>query len=179
VEAADAMGRALVQRGLSMVYGGGALGTMGRVARAMVAAGGDVIGVIPAPLADKEVALTTLSDLRVVDTMHERKAIMADLADAFVALPGGFGTIEEIFEAITWGQLDLHAKPCGLLDVDGYFGHLQVFLDHGRDHGFITPEHRSMVLVSDNHNALLDLLEAYEPPRVDKAAWARRIDLPG
>ena len=144
---------------------------MGRLAETVMEGGGKVIGVIPSSLADKDVALTRLPDLRVVPSMHDRKAMMADLADGFIALPGGLGTLEEFFEALTWTQLGIHAKPCGLLNVSGYFNKLVDFLDEARDKLFIRPEHRSMILVEDDPVILLDRFEAYEQPVVDKAEW--------
>ena len=144
---------------------------MGRLAETVMEGGGKVIGVIPSSLADKDVALTRLPDLRVVPSMHDRKAMMADLADGFIALPGGLGTLEEFFEALTWTQLGIHAKPCGLLNVSGYFNKLVDFLDEARDKLFIRPEHRSMIIVEDDPVILLDRFEAYEQPVVDKAEW--------
>lgn len=154
-----------------MVYGGASVGLMGRLAETVMEGGGNVIGVIPSSLADKEVALTRLPDLRVVPSMHDRKAMMADLADGFIALPGGLGTLEEFFEAQTWTQLGIHTKPCGLLNVSGYFNKLVDFLDEARDKLFIRPEHRSMILVEDDPVILLDRFETYKQPVVDKAEW--------
>lgn len=171
LEAAEKLGRVLILRGLDLVYGGASVGLMGRLARTVMEGDGEVIGVIPSSLSDREVALTGLPDLRVVPSMHDRKAVMADLADGFVALPGGVGTLEEFFEALTWTQLGIHEKPCGLLNVLGYFDPIIEFLDHAVDHRFIRPEHRSMVLVHDEPDGLLDLLESYEQPLVDKAEW--------
>ena len=144
---------------------------MGRLAETVMEGGGKVIGVIPSSLADKDVALTRLPDLRVVPSMHDRKAMMADLADGFIALPGGLGTLEEFFEALTWTQLGIHAKPCGLLNVSGYFNKLVDFLDEARDKLFIRPEHRSMIIVEDDPVILLDRFGSYEQPVVDKAEW--------
>ena len=171
LEAAEDLGRALLERGHDLVYGGASVGLMGRLAETVMEGGGKVIGVIPSSLADKDVALTRLPDLRVVPSMHDRKAMMADLADGFIALPGGLGTLEEFFEALTWTQLGIHAKPCGLLNVSGYFNKLVDFLDEARDKLFIRPEHRSMILVEDDPVILLDRFEAYEQPVVDKAEW--------
>jgi hypothetical protein len=161
VAAAQGLARALAGRGLGLVYGGGAVGLMGVLARATLAAGGKVTGVIP----------RDLTDLRVVGSMHERKALMAGLADAFIALPGGLGTLEEFFEVFTWAQLGMHRKPCGLLDVGGYYRRLVDFLDHAVDEQFVRPEHRAMLLVEEDVAALLDRLAAYQPPDVDKAHW--------
>ena len=169
---ARALGAALVERGLGLVYGGASVGLMGTIADAVLAEGGEVIGVIPQALVDKEVAHGWLTDLRVVPSMHARKATMADLADGFIALPGGFGTLEELFEVLTWAQLGMHAKPCALLDVDGYFDGLLRFIDHGIDQGFIRPEHRSLILVDRSPDALLDRLAAYQPPSLMK--WLDR-----
>jgi uncharacterized protein (TIGR00730 family) len=171
-EAAAAFGRALAVRGLSLVYGGGSIGLMGRLADAVLTHGGHVVGVIPAGLVRKEVAHLSLPDLHVVATMHERKARMADLADAFVALPGGMGTLDEIFEMLTWGQLGLHAKPCAFLDVAGYYGPLLAFLDRAVDSRFLKPEHRTMFLVDADPERLLDRLMSYQVPVLEK--WLDR-----
>jgi len=171
LKAAEDLGRALLERGHDLVYGGASVGLMGRLAETMMDGGGNVIGVIPTSLADKEVALTRLPDLRVVPSMHDRKAMMADLSDGFIALPGGLGTIEEFFEMLTWTQLGIHTKPCGLLNVSRYFDRLVDFLDEAQDKLFIRPEHRSMILVEGEPEALLDRFEGYEQPEVDKAEW--------
>lgn len=165
---ARALGAALVERGMGLVYGGASVGIMGVIADAVLAAGGEVIGVIPQALVDKEVAHGNLADLRIVSSMHERKATMADLADGFIALPGGFGTLEELFEVLTWAQLGMHGKPCALLDVDGYFDGLLQFVDHAIAQGFIRPEHRSLILVDRSPGGLLDRLAAYEAPGLTK-----------
>ncbi len=162
----------LVARGCELVYGGGNVGLMGVVADAVLARGGRVIGVIPEVLLAKEVAHRGLTELRVVASMHERKAVMADLADAFVALPGGLGTLEELFEALTWSQLGLHAKPCGLLNVCGYFDGLLAFLDHAVKERLLKDKHRALLLGGDDPASLLDRLEAWRPPQVDK--WIDR-----
>jgi uncharacterized protein (TIGR00730 family) len=175
-EVARGLGRLLAERGLGLVYGGASVGLMGAVARAALEAGGEVIGVIPRSLADREVAFTGLADLRVVGTMHDRKLAIADLSDAFIALPGGLGTLEEVFEVLTWGQLGMHAKPCGLLNVSGYYDRLIAFLDHTAAEQFIEPEHRAMILVDDQPAALLDQFATYQPPRLDKAEWVRRLN---
>ena len=174
-DAAEHVGQALVNRGIHLVYGGGSVGLMGRLARSVVTAGGSVTGVIPTDLLEREVALEGLSDLRVVDSMHERKALMVDLSDGFIALPGGLGTIEEFFEVMTWAQLGLHSKPGGLLNVEGYFDRLTGFLDVALEQQFIRPEHRSMILIRDDPDELLDALETYEAPSVDKAEWIRSL----
>jgi uncharacterized protein (TIGR00730 family) len=170
--AADTFGALLAQRGLALVYGGGSVGLMGRVADAALARGGRVIGVIPAGLVRKEVAHLGLSDLHVVATMHERKARMADLADAFVALPGGMGTLDEMFEMLTWAQLGLHRKPCGFLDVAGFYRPLLAFLDHAVEERFLKPEHRSIFVVDDDPSRLLERVLRFEAPALEK--WLDR-----
>lgn len=170
--AARELGRVLARRRLGVVYGGACVGLMGAVADGALAAGGEVIGVIPDKLVAKEIAHAGLTDLRIVSSMHERKGVMADLADAFVALPGGFGTWEELLEIVTWGQLGLHRKPCALFNVNGYFDGLLSFLDHAVAEGFVRREHAAMLLVSSSTDALLDALIAYEPPVVEK--WLDR-----
>ena len=145
-EAAQAMGEALALRKVGLVYGGGNVGLMGIVADAALAAGGEVIGVIPKALVAKEIAHTSLTDLRVVGSMHERKALMAELSDAFVMLPGGFGTFEEFCEVLTWAQLGLHQKACGLLNIEVYYNHLIALFDHAVAEQFVRPQHRSLVL---------------------------------
>ncbi len=170
--AATHLGHRLAERGLELVYGGASVGLMGAVADAAMEGGGHVIGVIPQSLVDREVAHDSLSDLRVVDSMHERKALMAELADAFVALPGGVGTLEELFEIYTWNQLGLHAKPLGLFNVRGYFDGLARFLDHAVEERFVTPKHRAMLLVSEELDDLLDGLAAWEAPSQPK--WIDR-----
>lgn len=166
--AARELGEELARRGLGLVYGGAGIGCMGAVADAVLAAGGEAIGVMPRNLLEKEIAHKGLSELRVVESMHERKALMAELADAFIALPGGMGTLEEIFEVATWAQLGLHKKPCGLLDVAGYYAPLTAFLDHVRDECFMRPEHRAMILRASTPEELLGLFDTYTPPLVEK-----------
>jgi uncharacterized protein (TIGR00730 family) len=172
--AARELGRTLAARGLGLVYGGGRAGLMGALADAALEGGGQVIGVIPDHMAARDLAHPGLSELRVVGSMHERKATMARLADAFVALPGGLGTLEESFEALTWTQLGLHAKPFGFLDAGGYYADLLSFLDHATEQRFMAPEHRALVLVAGGPDALLDALAAFRPPRLDKAEWILR-----
>ena len=171
-EAAEALGAELVRRGLGLVYGGGRVGLMGTLADAVMAAGGEVIGVIPQGVLEREVAHRELSELHVVGSMHERKALMADRADAFVALPGGFGTLEELAEVLTWSQLGLHAKPIGLLDVGGFWAPFAAWLDSCVEARFIRPEHRTLLLQETEPAALLDALAAWEPPAVTK--WIDR-----
>ncbi len=175
-QAARQLAHTLVEREIGLVYGGGSVGLMGAIATTVLAAGGKVTGVIPAALLEKEVALTELPDLRVVDSMHERKALMAEICDAFISLPGGFGTTEELIEALTWAQLGIHGKPCGILNVLNYFDHLIDFLDRAVVDGFLRPEHRAMICIADDPNNLLAQFEAYEPPRIDKAEWILTIN---
>lgn len=165
--AAD-LGRLLAARGLGLVYGGGNIGLMGVVANAALEAGGEVIGIIPEALMKMEVGHIEVTKLHVVASMHERKALMAELSDAFIALPGGIGTLEEAFEVWTWGQLGLHPKPLGFLDVAGYYDHLHAFLDHAREQGFLKDRHRAMAAVEDDPIRLLDRLATYQPPPVIK-----------
>ena len=168
VAAARELGRVLAQRQLGLVYGGARVGLMGALADEALSGGGHVIGVMPEALAAKEIAHQGLSELRVVKSMHERKAMMSDLSDAFVALPGGWGTMEEFFEVLTWAQLGLHRKPCGLLNIHGYFDRLLSFAEHCVEEGFVKREHGSMILVSDSSNELLDGMAAYKAPVVKK-----------
>jgi hypothetical protein len=162
-DAAARLGGALARRGLTLVYGGGRVGLMGVVADAALAAGGKVIGVIPEALATLELAHDGLTDLQVVGSMHERKARMSELADGFLALPGGIGTLEEWFEVWTWSQLGFQPKPCGLLEVAGYYRHLLAFLDHMTAQRFLSEPHRAMAIVDDDPERLLDRLAAYRP----------------
>lgn len=173
-EAAAHLGRTLAGRGLTLVYGGGHVGLMGVVADAALGAGGRVVGVIPEALEAKELAHRGLTDLRVVGSMHERKALMSELADGFIAMPGGIGTLEELFEAWTWSQLGIQRKPCGLLNAAGYYDHLLAFLDHVTAERFLAPGHRAMVLVDDDTGRLLDRLAAYRHPPVEK--WLDRSE---
>jgi hypothetical protein len=154
-EAAIALGQALAQHRLRLIYGGGHLGLMGVIADTVLACGGEVIGVIPEALVQKESAHRSLTQLVVVHSMHERKAQMAELSDAFIALSGGLGTLDELFEILTWAQLGFHQKPCGLLNINGYYDHLIAFLDHAVAEGFIKPSHRAALLISDSPSALL------------------------
>ncbi|MFJ3412695.1 LOG family protein [Pseudomonas protegens] len=169
-EAAQALGRAIAERRLTLVYGGGAVGLMGIVADAALAAGGEVIGIIPQSLKDKEIGHRGLTRLEVVDGMHTRKARMAELSDAFIALPGGLGTLEELFEVWTWGQLGYHHKPLGLLEVNGFYEKLSGFLDHIVGEGFVRAPHRDMLQMSESPAGLLDALDAWQPTVPDK--WA-------
>lgn len=170
--AARELGAALVRHNLSLVYGGAHVGLMGEIANSVMQHGGEVIGVMPQSLIDHEIAHRGLSELHVVQSMHERKALMAELADGFVALPGGFGTLEELFEIVTWGQLGLHRKPFGLLNVNQFFDQLIGFLDFAVGQQFIRPQHRQMILVDADPDRLLERFAAYEPPNVAK--WINR-----
>jgi uncharacterized protein (TIGR00730 family) len=167
-QAARAMGRVLAARGITLVYGGGRVGMMGAIAQAALDAGGKVIGVIPEGLKRKELASEDLTQLHIVQTMHERKQMMADLADAFIAMPGGFGTFEEFCEILTWAQLGLHAKPCGLLNVKNYYRGLLGLFDHAVDEGFLKSEFRAFVLTDPEPAGLLDVMEAYRAPVVPR-----------
>jgi uncharacterized protein (TIGR00730 family) len=161
------LARTLADAGVGIVYGGGAVGLMGELADATLAAGGEIVGVIPRALMEREIGHHRVPDLRVVDSMHERKALMADLADAFVALPGGLGTLEELFEVYTWAQLGLHRKACGLLDVEGYYSGLAGFLDHAVAERFVRAEHRAMLIVEREPRAMLARLERFEPDALE------------
>jgi uncharacterized protein (TIGR00730 family) len=165
---AEAVGAGLARRGIRVIYGGGRVGMMGAVADAARAAGGDVVGVIPQQIFDLEIGHTGLDDLRVVGSMHERRALMAELSDAFVALPGGIGTLEELFEVYTWAQLGIHAKPLALLDVAGYYEPLAAFLDHAVAQRFLRPETREMLAVADDLDSLLATLEQWQPAPMHK-----------
>jgi uncharacterized protein (TIGR00730 family) len=168
VAATRLLGELLCERGIGVVYGGSSVGLMAALADTMLENGGDIIGVIPRMLVEREVANDALSDLRIVESMHERKAMMAELADGFIAQPGGIGTLEEFFEIWTWGQLGMHDKPCGLLNVAGYFDPLLQFLDRAVTEKFVREVHRGMVVVESDPAELLARFEAYEPPRVVK-----------
>jgi len=171
-EAARKLARAIAGRGLRLVYGGGSIGLMGVLGDTAVAAGGQVVGVTPRRLIEKEVVHRGLTELRVVETMLERKALMAELSDAFIALPGGLGTLDELFEMLTWSQLGIHRKPCALLDVDEYYGKLAEFLDHAVARRFITPQHRAMLIVERDAESVLDRLASTPLPDVSK--WMDR-----
>jgi len=161
LESAQELGRLLAERGIGLVYGGASVGLMGELADAVLAAGGEAIGVIPGRLVDRELAHAGLTELQVVETMHERKALMARLSDAIVVLPGGFGTLDEFFEALTWRQLGLHAKPLALLDVDGFYAPLLALADHLVTEGFVLPEFRALLIVEGDAASLLDRLGGY------------------
>ena len=170
--AAVELAGALADNGVGLVYGGASVGLMGALADAMLDAGGDVIGVIPQALVDREIAHPAVADMRVVGSMHERKALMAELADGFVALPGGMGTLEELFEVYTWTQLGLHTKPLGLPDSRGYFAQLVAFLDHAVAERFLTVEHREMLVVEQRAEAMLEAFRRWRPPARSK--WIDR-----
>ena len=169
-EAARALATVLAERKLGIVYGGGNVGLMGVVADAALARGGEVIGVIPQKLVDKEVAHRGVTELRVVETMHERKALMNDLSDAFLALPGGFGTLDEFFEVLTWAQLGFHGKPCALLNVAGYYDGMLAMLDHAVTERFLRPAHRELVIADTDPLRLLQRLSAFVP--APKGKWS-------
>jgi len=170
--AARQLGEALAKGGLDLVYGGAHVGLMGVVADATLATGGKVYGVLPSFLAEKELAHLSLTDLRVVSSMHERKQAMSERADAFIAMPGGFGTMDELFEILTWAQLGLHQKPIALLNIEGYFDGLIHFIDHAVDERLLRPEHRDMLLVESDPLRIVPVLRSYKPPRVEK--WLDR-----
>lgn len=172
VTQAQAMGRFLATSGRRLVYGGGRTGLMGALAEGALAAGGEVVGIMPRHLVDREVAHTGLSQLHVVGSMHERKALLADLSDGFLAMPGGLGTMEELFEVWTWGQLGLHRKPYGLFEVEGFFAPLLAFLDHAVTEGFIRQEYRDLLVVDDDPAALVARMEGIEPPALPR--WIDR-----
>jgi len=168
LQAATHLGQLLAQQGIGIVYGGASVGLMGAVATAAREAGGEVIGVLPQSLMDRELAHTNLSELHIVGSMHERKATMSDLADAFLALPGGIGTFEELFEVWTWGVLGYHRKPCGLLNINGFYDGLISFLDHVVEDEFLRPVYRDMLLVESSPEAMLEAVRRYTPPSLPK-----------
>jgi hypothetical protein len=168
LDAATEVGELLARKGIELVYGGSRVGMMGRLADAALAADGRVVGIIPEALVNREVAHRGLAELRIVESMHERKAEMARMADGFLALPGGLGTLEELCEVLTWAQLGLHGKPCGVLDVKNYFQPLVELLDHMVREGFLSRNHRGMVLVEASADRLLDRMKAYDPPPVPR-----------
>lgn len=167
-DAARRTGAAIARRGLGLVYGGGSVGLMGELANAALAARGEVIGVIPEALLEREKAHPEVTELHVVGTMHERKALMAQLADAFLALPGGYGTLEELFEVLTWAQLGLHRKPFGLLEVDGYYGPLLTMLDHAVAEGFVLPHQRDLVIHAQDPEEVIEALLTHRPPSTEQ-----------
>ena len=174
VAGARALGSELAKRGIKLVYGGGRVGLMGEVADAALAAGGHVTGVIPAALVAREVGHNALSEQHVVNSMHERKALMAELSEGFIAMPGGYGTLDETFEILTWAQLGMHKHPVGMLNVDGYFDKLLGFVDHAIGEGFVRPEYRGMLSIAATPAALLDAMSRYQAPTVTK--WITRSE---
>jgi uncharacterized protein (TIGR00730 family) len=172
LQAADQLGKLLAERQITLVYGGGKVGLMGEIARSVMRSGGKVIGVIPGHLVEREVAALEITELRVVESMHERKAHMAELADAFIALPGGLGTLDELAEILTWAQLGLHSKPSGLLNVCDYYSPLAVFFDHMVSQQFVDEDHRRMIMIEKDPKVLLERFATYQPPTGDKAARA-------
>jgi uncharacterized protein (TIGR00730 family) len=174
-ETTTELARVLVDEGIGLVYGGAQVGLMGVLADEALAQGGEVIGVIPQALVDREIAHGGLSELRVVDSMHERKALMAELSDAFIALPGGLGTLDELFEVWTWAQLGMHRKPCALLDVEGYWASLTEFIDHSVTERFVREQNRDMLLVDDDPSRLLGQLREFDPGAM-QPKWIDRTD---
>lgn len=168
LEMAARLGKALADSGIGLVYGGASVGLMGAVADAVLANGGEVIGVIPKSLQEKEIAHNGLTDLRVVGSMHERKALMAELSDGFIAMPGGIGTLEELFEVWTWAQLGYHSKPCALLNVSGFYDGLSAFLDNLVEEAFVKSNHREMLIVEDDVTHLLAAIASYKAPVLTK-----------
>jgi uncharacterized protein (TIGR00730 family) len=173
-EAARSLGTTLAEAGIRLVFGGGHVGLMGEISNAALAAGGDVIGVIPKFLVERELAHEGLSDLRIVGSMHERKALMSDLSEAFIALPGGTGTLEEFFEVLTWAQLGEHHKPCGLLNVAEYYDPLLTVFDHMVEAGFLSESNRALLLIENEPERLLQRFDHYEPPNTVK--WIDRSE---
>ena len=171
-DGARSLAKALVDRDLGLVYGGASVGIMGLIANSVLQLGGRAVGVIPEALKRKEIEHTGLTELHVTRSMHERKTLMAELSDGFIALPGGIGTLEEIFEVWTWAQLGFHAKPCGLLNVAGYYDGLTTFLDHTVAEQFVRPAHRSTLMVEPTADALLDRFASYQAPTVQK--WVEK-----
>jgi uncharacterized protein (TIGR00730 family) len=171
-ECAEQLGAELTRRKIGLVYGGGNVGLMGAIADAMLQVGGEVIGVIPKHLMTREIGHNRLTKLHIVRSMHERKALMSDLSDAFIALPGGFGTLEEFFEVLTWSQLGLHAKPCGIVNVRGYYTPLLRMLDHAVDERFLKPQNRALVIARETPSELLQAFEDWHPVHVEK--WLDR-----
>lgn len=175
-EAAIALGRELARRDIGLVFGGGSVGLMGVLADGVLAAGGEVVGVIPEALALREVAHAGVTTMHVVTTMHERKALMADLSDAFVAMPGGFGTFEELFEITTWSQLGIHTKPVGLLNVDRFFDPLIALVEHAVAEGFVVPDHARLLLTKTEPAAMLDAIETWQRPGLGPK-WITRTEI--
>jgi uncharacterized protein (TIGR00730 family) len=175
-EATEDLGRLLVENGITLIYGGAAVGLMGRLADTVLSEGGEAVGVMPRSLVEREIAHLGLTDLHIVESMHERKALMADLSDAFVALPGGLGTLDELVEIYTWAQLGLHQKPCGLLNVEGYYDGIAGFLDHAVNERFVREEHRDMLIVEEDAAAMLRRLRFFDPAALTPK-WIDREDV--
>ena len=169
------MGKEIARRGLGLIYGGGRVGLMGAVADAVLEEGGEVVGVIPEALVSKEIAHAGLTELHVVGSMHERKRLMAELSDGFITLPGGYGTLEEFMEVLSWAQLSIHGKPCGLLDADGFWKPLSTLFDQVVAEGFVHPDHRSLVLTERDPRVLLERMERYTPPETRKWVGPREL----
>lgn len=176
MHAARELGQEISRRKMTLIYGGSSVGLMGEVARAAQAGGSRVVGVIPKALADQEIAFFELCELKVVDSMHERKALMAELSDAFVTMPGGFGTLEEFFEILTWTQLGLHVKPSGLLNINGYFNQLLSFLEYVSNQHFVHHSHIEMIQISTEPSQLLEKLATYQPQQGNKIEWVHAMD---
>lgn len=168
IESAQLLAKEMVKRNIGLVYGGASVGIMGEIADTVLENGGEVLGIMPRSLFEREISHVNLTELKVVDSMHERKALMAASADGFIALPGGFGTLEELFEVLTWSQLGFHRKPCGVLNTSEYYNHLSAFLDHAAEEQFIKGVHRDILLNSEDPVTLLDLMASYRPTVVDK-----------
>jgi uncharacterized protein (TIGR00730 family) len=175
VEMAAQLGKQLAKNNIGLVYGGGSVGMMGVLANSVVKNKGSVTGVITKKLYKMEVAFTELTDLRIVDTMHERKAMMAELSDGFIALPGGFGTMDEMFEILTWSQLNIHQKPCGFLNVNGYYNKLLDFVDHMISQNFVNEACRPLLQMDESPEGLLEKFNNYKPLLVDKGEWAKNL----
>ncbi len=175
INAAHELGRLLVKKNLDLVYGGARVGLMNEIANTVLEGGGKVTGVMPQYLVDKEVAHTGITKLHIVKDMHQRKAMLSELSDGFIAMPGGLGTLEEIFEALTWAQLGIHKKPCGFLNVNGFYDKLLDFLDHAVEQEFIKSDYRKLVMRDPSPENLLEMMRNYIPPGVDKAKWILHI----
>jgi len=174
METAEKVGLFLAENGVELVFGGGRVGLMGKIADTVMENGGSVIGIIPKSLSDKEVAHQGLTELHIVDSMHTRKAMMEDLSDGFIALPGGFGTFEELCEIITWAQLGFHEKPCGFLNVNGYYDPLVELFDKATDQQFVRPKHRELVIIESDIKSMFQKMQDYKPPELEK--WLEKED---
>jgi uncharacterized protein (TIGR00730 family) len=174
---ARSLGKIMALQNITLVFGGGNIGVMREIADSMLENGGEVIGVMPRHIVDKEIAHRQLTKLHIVNTMHERKAMMADLSDAFIALPGGFGTFDELFEVLTWNQLEIISKPAGILNIDGYFDHLLAFINHAVEEKFVRQEHKNNLIVEEDETILLEKLAAFKPQKAEKWIDRLKIDL--